>query len=196
MATLAGPLVDIILQRVRDPQGLTHTRAFVRTILTHIQRAVNARQRYLVSTSTLTTQPYKAFYPIAPLVTTGIRVTGVRDANESLEFAPWMNFWYMHQGWHRKVGGRLQAWSLIGRDLLVLWPVLDRVSSVTLVHPTLTADVIGDGHTLEIPDEAMPLLTELCEVVLLAVQRDFPPVELLLKTLPERLKESMTDAAR
>ena len=196
MATVAGPLTDIILQRVRDPQALAHSRAFVRTILTHVQRAVNARQRFLVSTSTLTTQPYKAVYPIAPLVTTGIRVTGVRDASRSLEFVPWMNFWYTARGWHRQVGGRLQAWSLIGRDLLLLWPTLDRASSVTLVHPTLTGEVVNDAHVMEVPDEAIPLVTDLCEVVLLAVQRDFPPVEILLKALPDRLKELATDAAR
>ena len=196
MAIVAGPLTDILLQRVRDPQGLTHTRAFVRTIVTHVQRAINAKQRFLVSTSTLTTQPYKVVYPIAPLVTTGIRVVGVRDANRSLEFVPWMNFWYTHRAWHRQVGGQLQAWSLIGRDLLLLWPTLERVSSVTLVHPTLTGVVVNDAHVLEVPDEALPLLLDLCEVVLLAVQRDFPPVEILLKVLPDRLKESMTDATR
>ena len=64
MAVVTGQLVDTVLQRVRDPGGLAHSRVLVRLILTHLQRILNAKFGVVLESRTLATVPRQQVYPI------------------------------------------------------------------------------------------------------------------------------------
>ena len=66
--TLAHELIDQVLQRVRDAQGVIVTRPFALTLLSKAQQFLNARFGWVLDTTTLVTEPQRCFYPIQPLL--------------------------------------------------------------------------------------------------------------------------------
>jgi len=187
MAETAGTLVDTILQRVRDPQGAANSRAFVRDLLGRCQWAVNGRKNIVVATESFTTTPRRLVYPIKALVPSALRITAVRDLGRDVRFVPWTTLAHTNVGWFRELGDRHLAFSLIGRDLLVLYPGVDRAVTLTLVYTLQTNDFINDGVASELPDDDMLVVEDLVEALILTKARDFGPLAEPLKRVDMKL---------
>lgn len=192
MPYVAGELVDRLLARVRDPDALGTSRATCRLLLTHLQRIVNCRLGYVVGTLTLATVPYQQIYRVsdpvqAPLA---MRMLGVQEGSRNLKKIKWPEFWYMDRAWSRAIGSAFQLWSMIGRDLLVLWPSKPGADSVTLVYAKLTNELTDDTIAIELPDETVPLVLDLAEALICYKQRVYGPITKLAETIPKRLQAS------
>jgi hypothetical protein len=174
MAQAAGVLTDTLLRRVRDTQGLAHSRAFTRSILTHAQRLVNAQQRLVLTEETLATVPRRLLYPIAALLPLSLRVEYVREDGRDIPPTTLTTLATTRPGWSRQVGDFFQAWAPVGRDLLVVWPSKTIASSVTVVSTKLTTDLATEGTLTEVPDEALPAVLDVAELLLLLKSRMWP----------------------
>lgn len=188
MSEVAGTLIDTILQRIRDPQGSAHSRDLVRSLLSHSQRMVNARTKSVLETLALTTDPNRLFYPIAALVPNAIRVEAVRSEGRDLSKCDWRSYQFVDAGWFRAVSDRFETWSLVGRDLLVIYPAKAITSSVDVVYSKLTNDLVAEDTATEIPDDDLPAVVDLMEAILLAKQRTFEPATEAVKRLVNRLE--------
>ena len=186
MTTLAGPTVDRLLGRLRDPTG---DRAVTRRLLTASQRLLNATQAYDLTTVTLTTEPWRQFYPLHDLLATVSTITRVTDAEGDLAWMPWPQVWGVHRRWVRQPGARFRAWSLLGRGLLILVPVRSVAATLTIEAATLTSDLTDDTVALTVPDEAVPPLLDLGEAIARLRYRTLEGYDAVVASLATRLRD-------
>lgn len=184
-ASSVGPAVDTILQRVRDPAGLAHPRAFVRGLLTHAQRLVNLASPGALEEALLPTQPFRCIYDFVGLTQSGVavdptqvaRVEAVRlDESSDLPLVGWETLAQVDRRWPRKVAGYPRVWSRCGRDLVIIWPARPTPSSVILVYTKLTAVLAADADVFELRADRLPCVLALTEALLLLRLRRFDAV--------------------
>lgn len=189
MAKVAHLLIDTVLQRVRDPQGLAHTRAQVLDLLSQCQRFINGALGLVLTTTTLTTLPRKLLYTLSGDLTTTLRVVAVRDGARDLAKMPTLaSLNHVDLHWMRLEGARFEAWVPIGRDLLVIYPAKEVGSTVTVVHASLTSALTGEDDVTEIPDEYLDMVVTLCEAIVLLIQRDLASADAAMKRLGQSLQ--------
>ena len=188
MPTQAGELVDRVLNRVRDPHAAANSRAFVRTVLTHVQRLVNAKLGLEVVEIAFATVAYQQVYPIVTVADEALRIVGVREEGRDLVEVKWREFWFLQRNWLRHTAAAFQNYSLVGRDLLVIYPAKPEASEVTLVAAALTTDFQSDDAAIQLPDDYIPLLIDLATVVVSLKGRAYQPLKALAASISERIK--------
>src|SRR5262245_64364073 len=124
--------MDFVLQRLRDPQSGTHSRTFVRPLLSRLQAMTNLALQSVVETATLATEPHRQVYPVAPLLPRAGRIVGVQEAGRDLDAVPWATLRYVDGAWFRATADRFEVWSRVGPDFLVVHPAKRVASSVTV----------------------------------------------------------------
>lgn len=189
MAEISGVLITNVLQRVRDPQGSAHTRTFVLKILSHAQRIVNAIFGEVKVTAALTTEADRIAYPVQSNLPDNLRIVSITHDGSELATDTLAGLQGFDPSWPRTRGPRILAFAPVGRDLLFLYPALERASSVQVTSIKDTGIIVGESSTLEIPDERAKLALDLTEMLLLVRQRDFDEADVLLKEITERTQK-------
>lgn len=189
MPYVTGQLVDQLLHRVRDPDALGTSRATCRLLLTHLQRILNCKLGFVLDTVTLATVPYQQIYKVSDpaQASAAMRLIGVREGTRDLKRVKWEEFFYFQRKWSRAIGNRFDLWSMIGRDLLVVWPAKEAADSVTLVYAKLTNTLTDDSVAIELPDDTVPLLLDMGEALLCLKKRTYEPLTKLSESLKKRL---------
>lgn len=186
---LAGPLVDQILGRVRDPQARITSRNFVRDRLADAQRLINTRFGFILDSATLTTEPLRIFYPVTALLAGAAWPQYVQQGERDLVKTAWKALWFMRRGWPRVVGPQYELWSLIGRDTIVVWPASTVSVALTVLSAKLTAGLANDDAELELPDDTLPMVVDLATVLVLLKARDYAPMAEAVASWKARVKE-------
>ena len=187
MAELAGTLVDTLLRRVRDPSGLAHSRDFARSILSAAQRMVNAHTRSVLETVSFTTTPRQIIYPILPNFPDAVRIEAVREDGRDLHRVDWRSLVWVDGPWFRRVDSQFRTFSIIGRDLLVIYPAQEQAVTVDVVYTKLTADLVDNDTATELSDDDLPAVVDLAESLLLLRQRDLERGNDAMKRLAVRV---------
>jgi hypothetical protein len=173
MGRSAQALTDAALQRVRDPNANLHSRVFVQARLTDAQRFLNAALGLVVDSASLTLNPFQSVYSLSGLLPNAVRVVGVREGGRDLALIPSITqLLSFSPRWTRDVGGRCEAWTTVGRDLLIVYPARTNTTVVTVYYAKLTAALAGETDLSDFGDEYGDMITTLTEAVLLLRQRD------------------------
>lgn len=191
----AGPIIDQVLQRVRDPEGVIASRDFVRSRISDAQRLLNARFGWVLDANPLVTEPLRLFYPVALLLPEAQRVWYVRQGGRNLAYVPWSTLTHMEQGWPRALGSRYEIWSRIGFDTIVVWPAMSRVETLTVESSRITALLDSDDDDFEIHDDVVPMVVDLATSLVTLKMRQLGPAAEVMNTLLGRVKERQMDAA-
>jgi hypothetical protein len=190
-----GPIVDQILQRVRDPEGVIASRDFVRDRISDAQRLLNARFGWVLDTTTLTTEPWRLFYPIVPLLPEAQRVWYVRQGGRNLAYVPWQTLTHMEVGWPRALGPRYEIWSRIGFDTIVVWPATTAATALAIESSKITLDLVADHSEFEVRDDVVPMVADLATALVTLKMRQLAPAAEVMNTLLGRVKERTTGMA-
>jgi len=189
---VAKTLTDQVLRRVRDVHGLAHSRALVRTLLSHSQRLLNSLLGIVTTSTSFTTYPHQQFYQISGLLTGSDAITKVMAVKEdSRDLTHLINIRQLHHldtRWVRAIGPRFDAWTQLGRDMLIIYPAKTVGSTVTIVGAKLTTALTGEDTALEMPNEYHDHIVSLAEIMLLAKQRDLTQAVRQLQRLSHALK--------
>jgi len=189
---VAKSLTDQVLRRVRDVHGLAHSRDLARTILSHAQRLINSLLGIVTTSTTFTTYPHQQFYQISGLLTGSDAITKVMAVKEdSRDLTHLINIRQLHHldtRWVRAIGPRFDAWTQLGRDMLIIYPAKTVGSTVTIVGAKLTTALTGEDTALEMPNEYHDHIVSLAEIMLLAKQRDLTQAVRQLQRLSHALK--------
>lgn len=192
MPDVAKSLTDQVLRRVRDVHGLAHSRDLARTILSHAQRLINSLLGIVTTSTTFTTYPHQQFYQISGLLTGSDAITKVMAVKEdSRDLTHLINIRQLHHldtRWVRAIGPRFDAWTQLGRDMLIIYPAKTVGSTVTIVGAKLTTALTGEDTALEMPNEYHDHIVSLAEIMLLAKQRDLTQAVRQLQRLSHALK--------
>lgn len=195
MAEVAGSLVSVALQRVRDPGGVAITRDFARSVVSLAQRHINALLKLVIEEATLATVPTQQLYPIFGSFPNAVKIVTVEAADggtthnrELDQLDDWRDLGMIDRKWFRKTGPRFEAFGTIGRGVLVIHPALAVADTVRVTYAKWTADLVAEGTATELPDEHLPLVLDLAEVILSIKMRQFEPAKMTMKRLADRLK--------
>lgn len=184
--TNAGVLTDNLLRRLRDPSAIGLQREFVRRVLSHSQRLVNASERKCKETLTFETQPLQQFYKIQENFSHAIRIEFIRENERDLRKTDIRALAQIDTQWFRRTAIRFEHFALVGRDLLVIYPAKRIVSSVDVVYTKLTDALDEDAAEIEIPDDDMVQASDLAQIILLCKMRKIETVDSVLKQFVER----------
>lgn len=177
----ATTLTATVSTRLRDASNQMHSAATVRSVLTDAQRMVNAEREEIIASAAQAVGANVNFIAIFANVTAAMRLVGVREGVRNLTRMDWRQLLQLDLTTR---SDEFQGWSVIGRDLLALWPAKKVASSVTLFYVKLT-DAFAAGATLsELDDESLPEVVTLTEASLLLRQRDVEDAVKLLGVEP------------
>lgn len=198
MPDVAKTLTDQLLRRVRDVHGLAHSRDLARLTLSHCQRLINSLLGIVTTSTTFATYAHQQFYQISGLLTGTdaiVKVMAVREGARDL--APLENIRqlaHLNTRWVRELGPRFDAWTHLGRDMLIIYPAKQANSSVTIIGAKLTTELTGEATELELPNEYHDHVISLAEVMLLAKQRDLSQAMRQLQRLANALQTDVGPA--
>lgn len=160
----AGVLVDELLRRVRDPQATGLSREQALFVLSHAQRVTNAALAQVLSKETITLEPRRLIYQVSelPFGEHCVRPVAVKAGSTTIPPCPWRSLGQTNRRWFRAVG-MPRLWSMIGRDLLVIYPAHGRRLDVEITFVKLTDMLINEDQTPELPDETYTVILDLAE---------------------------------
>lgn len=192
MGTYTGAqFINDVARRLRDTSNTGYPRATVLTFLNACQDLINVRLALTTATTTVTTSN-TAIYQ---LPTTTPRILTVRDT-DSRELANVSWDWLVAQNvdWLRSFGQRAEIWSQVGRDLLILTPIPEVATALTVVYAPYPTQLADDAVAWTLPDEHKSLLTDLTCGVLLFRAREFNAMQDAINRVAPKL--GMEDAAQ
>ena len=142
MPDTAGTLLDILARRVRDPSNVAHPRDFARDVLSRCQRALNAGLGLITREDTLVLDAVTPqVYNVMAKLPNAVRLLAIREGTRQLAKVDWTMLGAVDPSWPIRVGAVFAAWSLIGRDRLLLYPGVAETGgreAVTVVSVGLT----------------------------------------------------------
>lgn len=189
MAETVGDKVSELLARVRDQQGVRTSRSLTVDILSQCQRLVNARTGRITSSASLTLYARQLFYsPLSDLLPGMASVTGVQYGGSNLDYMPISDLRAISPSWFRDIGSTPIAYSLIGREVLVIYPGIDvSGQSATVDYVSLLDDFETEESTFEFTAQDTPPVLDLAEVIILTAHRRTNVLKTLLGSLDVKL---------
>ena len=195
MPDTAGTLLDVLARRVRDPGNIAHPRDFARDVLSRCQQALNAGLGFVTREDTLILDAVTPqVYNLTAKLPNAIRLLAIREGTRQLAKVGWMMLGAVDSRWPLRVGATFTAWSLIGRDRLLLYPSVSQTGgreTMTVVSVGLTTALTADTTELQLPNHTHTLLLDLAEAVLLLRDRQLESVGPLVQRLGPRVQEAL-----
>lgn len=173
MAIKVGPIVDQLLRRARDPEGLATNRDQIHTLLTHTQRYVTLKNHAVVSVLPYTLVKRRVVYDIGELSPDISQVVGVRLNGEDLTQTAWRALVRQNREWLRATSATPDTWALLGRNLLVIYPGITQAVAVEIVYIPTTPIVDHPDNDLALTDEHVNELLDCTEGLLWIRNRQF-----------------------
>lgn len=190
MATTVGPIISKLLRRVRDPQATTHTRLFVLEILGHAQQIVNSLSALVLENATLNLDKGLLLYQTASTVPNSVAIIDVVHNGYSLYRSDLVKLKAINNNWPRSRASAIEMFAPIGRDLLILYPGINRSGdSVTIYYVKDVSNLANENATISIARDYESLMESFAEILLLIKQRDINEAEHAFKRMAKRVQE-------
>lgn len=165
MSTTAGSEISVLASRVRDPERTAITEAEWLDILSRAQQLWNAITRRVVSTATVTMEPLAAVFALSAVVPDCVRVLSVRDTDHELVPVAQSARRATSPTWMRDSATDPEEWSMLGRDLLVVYPAVAVSRDLTLTYVPHLAPLVTIDTALTIPDHDLPGFRDIAEAI-------------------------------
>lgn len=186
MATKATTVIDRALARARDPGGRAHARADVLDVLERCQILLFRGLGLGIAERSIVTLANQLVFPVS--TPSQLRMVDVYWQGRRCSPARWTQMIYARRDWYGHTVSTLteayQCWAPLGTENFLCWPPYDQADNLTIreiVDPTTPVD---DSVTnLDTPDEHIPRLTNMVELILLMRGRDMGQAQLLLRQL-------------
>ena len=195
MPNTAATLLDILARRVRDPSNVAHPRDFARDVLSRCQRVLNASLELVTREDTLVLAAgTPQVYNVTATLPNAIRLVAIREGTRQLARVDWAMLGAADPGWPLRLADSFVAWSLVGRDRLLLYPGVPQTGgreTVTVVSVGLTTVLSADTTELQLPNHTHTLLLDLAEAVLLLRDRQFESFDDVVERLAPRAVEAV-----
>ena len=166
-------LITTLSTRLRDPDNTAFPTAVLQRLINQCQRILNVNQRILLRTAAFTTTNNLVLYQLTSIASDIARVEMVRQDGRNLFDIPWESLMHQDRRWLRRVGARLDYFSRIGNDILVIGPATPVGVLTNVVYTSVPPDVTGAPGDVSIPDEYIPVLQDMVEAVALLRSRGF-----------------------
>jgi hypothetical protein len=190
-------IVTAVSLRLRDPQNTAYPVALLNRLISQCQRLLNVNQRLIIRTTALTNTANQVLYQVTAIASDIARVEMVRQDQRDLFDIPWESLQHQDRRWMRRVGARLEYFSRIGNDVLVVAPATPTPVNITVVYTSVPPDVTGAPGDVSISAEYVPLLQDMVEATALLRSRRFTeakaPIERIKATILSHRTPSVDD---
>lgn len=168
-----GDVIETVLHRVRDPHGTAHDRELVRKLLNYTQLMVNSNLGLVTAERAHTLKPMQQVYGlISELYPEVGRIKSIHFGGYDLpEIEDWRRLWHYDRRWFRAIGPTPKVWAMLGRDSFIVHPGVRAATEVTIHYATVPTTLVVDTDTLEIPDQHLPMVYDMLELLLLTKGR-------------------------
>ena len=175
--------MSVLAARVRDPQRSATSNADMLTLLSWGERVTNARANDSISSYTLTTSDNQCVYHLNALIPEQMRILSVRDDGRDLYETSYTMLKQTDRSWFREEADRHERYALLGRDILIVHPMVDRQVSLEVRYTELTPLLADDEDSLQISEDWHGSVLDVAEMLIHLRQRNF---EKLAKFLPAK----------
>ena len=186
MAFIVGPLITTALNRVRDIQGSSTSRADVLTLFKHAQNIINAALGLITETLSLTTKKKRLIYDYASDLPLSLKILGVKYLENDLEEVGIKDLLTISSKWHRRVEQNMQMFVPVGRNILILYPGLPFDSTVKVTYIKRLV-LPGESSELEIANQVVPLVENAVYAFLLLKVRKMNEATRVMKSVTDAL---------
>jgi hypothetical protein len=166
-------IVTTVSARLRDPDNTAFPVAVLQRLINQCQRILNVNQRILLRTAAFTTTKNLVLYQLTGIASDIARIEMVRQDGRNLFAIPWESLMHQDRRWLRRQGARLEYFSRIGNDILMIGPATPVGVLTNIVYTSVPADVTGLPGDVTISDEYIPVLQDMVEAVALTRSRRF-----------------------
>lgn len=192
---VGSQLVTAILNRARDPQGIATSRATCLSLASTCQQVVNGILGDVIASQSLQLQPRTLIYPLSTFVASAITVVGVRDSSgrdlthldDGADGLAWVS-----TRWIQDVSDSPRCWSMIGHDLLVIYPAvrLGSSQSVTVFYSQLTPALLNEmNDSTVVPGETDYAIEQLTEALINLKSRDYEACKASIEKYATTIKQ-------
>lgn len=194
MARTIGPTVEILMRRVQQEGAVAVDPDFAVEIYGRCEQVVNVALQRVIASDTLTIPRQKLLFNFRDEFSDAIDIIRLSQSSRQLyRCAHLYEFANYEKNWFRNITGtQLEAWTQIGRDILIIYPGLAAASSADIDYVkkiTVYTDFSGAyNETSELPDEDVDMALGLAEIVLLLRFRQLAKIPTRFKKLLETAK--------
>src|ERR1700676_3704025 len=156
MASNVGTLTSQVSERARDPNQSGTTGPNVISLLSFAQQVVNGILGHVTRLDNLALVSRQVIYPLSANLPNSVKVQAVRDAS-GRDLVPLGEFSALQQvdtGWPSAVTSAPRSYALCGRDLLIVYPGVDKSPpTLTVVSTALTTTLTAAGNTTQVTND-------------------------------------------
>jgi len=195
MAEAVSAMIDGILRRIRDTSANGTARSVVQDVLSGCQKTTPVGTFSQVQSAPMTTNAEQLLYQIDSVAPRAGRILGVQVGpdNEELGFTEWQKLKAIDPGWFRRIGPYFQTWSLIGRDIFIIYPALIVASTVALSYVLSPVTITGEAEINQIPNDEVQLMVMVAEAALRIRSRQLNGVSQMIEGIDAGFKAKKLD---
>lgn len=195
MGEQVDQLISSLLFRLRDQQGVIHSRPFVLEILSRCQQIYNEGFGLALREIPFTPLQLRQWYSLTPDMGMTSLIHVIHQ-NRDLTKATLDDLKSIDRKWHRAVGSRLECFVPLGYTSFILWPALPHDDECTLIGPALTPTLLSEQNNLTISTERTPLFIQLVELILNNRQNDPTAFTVIMQNFQRFLPSELQKESR
>lgn len=161
----SSALITELSRRLRDPNNERHARTLVRDVLTQCQRVINIYGEHVTASANFTTSINRTLYETSAIASNVAKIVAIRHEGRELLEVEWRQLVHADPHWLRRVGKAPQQYARIGGNLFAIIPAGPALT-VEVVYVTTPTDLTDGAGDVVLPDEQLPALLDLGELVL------------------------------
>jgi hypothetical protein len=183
----SSALITELSRRLRDPNNERHARSLVRDVLTQCQRVINIYGEHVTTTASFTTTAGRTLYATSEVASNVAKIAAIRYEGRELLEVGWRQLVHADPHWLRNVGTSPQQYARIGGNLFALVPAGPALT-VSVVYVTTPADLTDGVGDVALPDEQLPALLDMGELVLTARTKNYKVAREIGRRLAQNLQ--------
>lgn len=190
MATTAGTANELVQRRIYAYGGISHTDAFVISILSLCQRVYNAFARKVLDSTSLTVTAATPYFYLRNVASEAVDIITVTESVSGTLYelarvwSPTGLAGYDADWFGNVTATRYHAWFQSGRDMIFIHPTKSSDGIVSLNYSKLTDALSLTTDVFEVGDEDVSAILDLTEIILLARDKQ-------LTTCAEKMQQFM-----
>ena len=190
MSISGGEIKDRVLDRLRMSGSIAYTDAFFYSVLSKVQNLVNSSLELSVATGTLTTVASTFFYHLPWHLPDAIRVLDVSKSNLTItRMNRWQELYQYKRDWYTDTSeSSFLLWASIGRDMIVLYPMLAASTTVDVKYVEYLQAMTSDATPFRLQDTYVGIVMDITEMILLTHQRELVAAGKKLEEIVETLQ--------